>query len=252
MVTAYRGPYIRPVAITLPASVPIRSAATIVLVHDGADGVEVLMVRRNRQAVFMSGAHVFPGGAVDEIDHSHLAHNAVSWSGDPEEFPWRAAALRELFEEAGVLVGPRSDIDQTLEGADLYQALVSSGERLDADALEYIGNWVTPLGPPRRFDTRFFVAAASGDPITDDREVFDAVWVTPGAALEAADEGEWQLEFPTRRTLEMFLDHATAAGLMVAAAAIDVERIAPRIATAEDGTIKVLLPGDPGFDQAMA
>jgi 8-oxo-dGTP pyrophosphatase MutT (NUDIX family) len=252
MVTAYRGPYIRLVAITAPAPVPIRPAATIVLAHDGAEGVEVLMVRRNRKAVFMSGAHVFPGGAVDEVDGSHLARDAVTWSGDPEEFPWRAAALRELFEEAGVLVGPRSDVDQALEGAGLFEALVAAGERLDADALEYVANWVTPLGPPRRFDTRFFVAAASGNPVTDDREVFDAVWVRPGAALEAADRGEWQLEFPTRHTLAMFLDHATAAELMVAAAAIDVERIAPRIATAEDGAIKILLPGDPGFDEAMA
>ncbi|MEE8497607.1 MAG: NUDIX domain-containing protein [Acidimicrobiia bacterium] len=252
MVTAYRGPYIRLVATTVPIPVPIRPAATIVLVHDGEDGVEVLMVRRNRKAVFMSGAHVFPGGAVDEIDGSHLARDAVAWSGDPEEFSWRAAALRELFEEAGVLVGPRSDFDQALAGADLYEALVASGELLDADALEYVANWVTPLGPPRRFDTRFFVAAASGDPVTDDREVFDAVWVRPGAALEAAERGEWQLEFPTRSTLETFLGHATTAELMLAAAAIDVERIAPRIATAEDGTIKILLPGDPGFGEAMA
>ncbi len=252
MVTAYRDPYIRIVADTLPTSVPIRPAATIVLVHDGAASVEVLMVRRNRKAVFMSGAHVFPGGAVDEVDDSHLARRAVTWSGDSEEFPWRAAALRELFEEAGVLVGPRSDIDQALEGADLYEALVASGERLDADALEYVGNWVTPLGPPRRFDTRFFVAAASGDPVTDDREVFDAVWIRPGAALEAADRGEWQLEFPTRHTLAMFLDHATTAELMVTARAIEVERIAPRMVTAEDGTIEFLLPGDPGFDEAMA
>ena len=252
MVTAYRGPYIRIVADTFPTSVPIRPAATIVLVHDGVVGVEVLMVRRNRKAVFMSGAHVFPGGAVDEVDDSHLARRAVTWSGDPEEFPWRAAALRELFEEAGVLVGPRSDIDQALEGTDLYEALVASGERLDADVLEYVGNWVTPLGPPRRFDTRFFVAAASGDPVTDDREVFDAVWIRPGAALEAADNGEWQLEFPTRHTLAMFLDHATAAELMVAASAIDVEQIAPRMVTAEDGTIEFLIPGDPGFDEAIA
>jgi 8-oxo-dGTP pyrophosphatase MutT (NUDIX family) len=236
----------------VPGSVPIRAAATIVLVHDGADGVEVLMVRRNRKAVFMSGAHVFPGGAVDDVDDSHLARRAVTWSGDPEEFPWRAAALRELFEEAGVLVGPRSDIDQALEGADLYETLVASGERLDADALEYVGNWVTPLGPSRRFDTRFFVAAASGDPVTDDCEVFDAVWIRPGAALQAADRGEWQLEFPTRHTLAMFLDHATAAELMGAASAIDVERIAPRMVTAEDGTIEFLLPGDLGFDEAPA
>ncbi len=210
------------------------------------------MVRRDHKAVFMSGAHVFPGGAVDDIDDSPLARTAVAWSGDPDEFSWRAAALRELFEEAGVLVGSGAEMDQRLEGSDLYEALVASGERLDADALEYFGNWVTPLGPPRRFDARFFVAAATGDPVTDDREVFEAVWVRAGDALDAADRGEWQLEFPTRTTLEMFAGYTTAAEVMAVAASTEVVRIAPRIAQSADGSINILLPGDPGFDEAPA
>ena len=230
--------------------VPIRPAATIVLVRDGSSGVELLMVRRDHKAVFMSGAHVFPGGAVDDVDDSPLARSAVAWSGAPDEFQWRAAALRELFEEAGVLVGPQTEMDQDLEGSDLYEALAAAGERLDADALEYVGNWVTPLGQPRRFDARFYVVAATGDPVTDDREVFEAVWVRPIDALEAADRGEWSLEMPTRTTVEMFTGFATAAELMAVAATVEVERIAPRMATAEDGSVKLLLPGDPGYDEA--
>jgi len=252
MFTAYRGAYIRPMADFQPTSVPIRPAATIILAQDGADGVEVLMVRRDHKAVFMSGSYVFPGGAVDDTDDSPLARTAVTWSGAADEFPWRAAALRELFEEAGVLVGPQTEIDQRLEGAEFYEALVAAGERLDADALEYVGNWVTPPGPPRRFDARFFLVAGSGDPVTDDREVFDAVWVRPIDALEAADRGEMQLEFPTRKTLEMFSDVATTAELMAVAASIEVKRIGPRIGRAEDGSIVLLVPGDDGYDEAPA
>ncbi len=250
MSTAYRGAYIRLVVELPPSPVPIRQAATVILADDGLHGVEFLMVRRDHKAVFMSGAYVFPGGAVDDVDDSALARSAVTWSGAPEEFPWRAAALRELFEEAGVLVGPRSEIDQNLEGAEFYEALVAGGEQLDADALAYVGNWVTPIGQPRRFDARFFMAVATGDPVTDDREVFDAVWVRPSDALEAADRKEMQLEFPTRKILEKFSGFATTSELMVMAASVEVTRIGPRFGTTPDGSSVLLLPGDDGYDEA--
>ena len=235
-----------------PESVPIRPAATILLVRDSPHGVEFLMVRRDHKAVFMSSARVFPGGALDEIDDSALARAAVAWSGAPDEFRWRAAALRELFEEAGVLVGPEVEVDQGLEGAELYEALVAAGEHLDADALEYIGNWVTPLGPPRRFNARFFMAAAAADPVTDDREVFDATWLRPEDALSASDRGEWQLEFPTRKTLEMFCGFETTDELMEVAASLEVTKVSPRIARTEAGSIVLLVPGDTGYDEATA
>lgn len=208
------------------------------------------MVRRTDKAVFMNGAHVFPGGAVDDVDDSDLARAAVAWSGDPQEFSWRAAALRELFEEAGILVGTDIALDRDLEGSVLYRALVDAGARLDADPLEYIANWVTPLGPPRRFDARFFVTPASADAVTDDREVFDAVWVRPVDALAASDAGEWHLEVPTRTTLGGLSGHGDVRSLMAAAASTDVVRVAPRIGEADDGTPVILLPGDDGFDEA--
>lgn len=252
MFTAYFCPYIRLVAETPPDDVPIRPASTVVLARDGADGVEVLMVRRSDEAVFMRGAYVFPGGAVDDVDDGPLARAAVSWSGDPEEFRWRAAALRELFEEARVPIGVEGGIDSGEAGAGLYAALVESGRQLDANRLEYVGNWVTPLGPPRRFDARFFVAVADGDPVTDDREVFDAAWVRPADAIGAADRGDWRVEVPTRSTLSYLSAYQTTEELMSASAARQVERIAPRIDTADDGSIRVLLPGDDGFEQATA
>ncbi len=230
-----------------PAEVFIRPAATVILARDSADGVEVLMVRRNSSAAFMGGAHVFPGGALDDTDRSELARAAVSWSGAPEEFPWRAAALRELVEEAGIVVGT-ADLGSGLEGGDVYRAVAESGGSLDADALEYVSNWVTPLGSPRRFDTRFYVAAASGEAVADDREVFDAAWIRPEDALFAADRGDWVLEFPTRVHLETFSDDPTAAALIEHAAAMEVKRIEPRPILEGNGSIRFLVPGDPGFE----
>jgi 8-oxo-dGTP pyrophosphatase MutT (NUDIX family) len=253
MFTAYRATYIRLVAPLSPSEVPIRPAATIVLARPGVDALEVLMVRRNRDAVFMGGARVFPGGGVDTGDDSHEARAAVRWSGDPEEFPWRAAALRELFEEAGVLLGTDGvHLDPELRGVDVYRAVADRGALMDADALEYFANWVTPLGPPRRYDARFYVAAASPEVVTDDSEVFDAEWVAPAEALRRAVSGEWFVEFPTRRTLEDMAGHASIADLIDAAARVEVERIAPRIAGGPDGSHRILLPGDDGYDEAPA
>lgn len=209
------------------------------------------MVRRNRDAVFLGGAHVFPGGAIEDIDGSDLARRAVQWSGPDEEFPWRAAALRELAEEAGVCVGPDL-VPGGAEGADLYRLLVEAGEQLDADSLEYVSNWVTPVGPPRRFDTRFYAVQASGRVVTDDREVFDAVWVRPEEALANAESDAWFLEFPTRMTLASFVGHPDAGSLIAQARAMDVRRVAPRIGVASDGSPRILLEGDPGFEDAPA
>ena len=249
MFTDYRATYIRPVGTSSPSTVEIRAAATVLLVRDGRAGAEVLMVRRNRSAVFLGGAHVFPGGALEEIDDSVLARKAVRWSGDDDELPWRAAALREMSEEAGVLIGPDIDLPG-LEGEALYAALVERGEQLDADVLEYVANWVTPLGPPRRFDTRFYATAATGRVITDDREVFDAVWVRPEDALAAHDDQEWYLEFPTRRTLEAFTGHDDAETFMEQARRMEARRYAPRIGLGSDGSHRILLEGEPGFEEA--
>lgn len=251
MPPAYRWPYIRIVAGFSDADVAVRPAATVILARDSAGGVEVLMVRRNRSATFMGGAHVFPGGALDTVDDSELARAAVTWSGTPEEFAWRAAALRELFEEAGIVVGS-AIVAPGAVGGDVYRAAARSGGNLDADALEYVSNWVTPIGPPRRFDTRFYVAAASGEAVADDREVFDAIWVRPAEALAAASDGDWLLEFPTRVHLETFSTDRTAAAVVARAAAMPVERVEPRVVRQEDGSIRFLLPGDGGYEEAAS
>lgn len=205
------------------------------------------MVRRNRDATFMGGAHVFPGGAVEAVDREPLAKRVIAWDGDPEEFPWRAAAVRELAEEAGILLCPDPPPVSGEEGDELYRLLERFGNVLDAGRLEYLSNWVTPEGPPRRFDTRFFVTtvAEGTEAASDRREVFDAVWVDPAAALEAAASGDWQIEFPTRVHLELLAGFDTAAEVMVHARDAKPYRIEPTITRGPDGFIRLEVPETP-------
>jgi 8-oxo-dGTP pyrophosphatase MutT (NUDIX family) len=208
------------------------------------------MVRRNRKSVFMGGAHVFPGGAVEDFDRGADAARVVAWTGTPEEHPWRAAAVRELAEEAGVVLcddGPRFDGQQ---GADFYRLLLDAGAVVDAGRLEYLSNWVTPIGPPRRFDTRFFVTTVPPDTLitSDRREVFDAEWVDPEAALAAAEEGRWQIELPTKVHLELLAGFDSAAAVVEHARLAEPSRIEPQVAVTDDGEISVLLPGQSGFE----
>lgn len=235
------------------ADVPIRPAATVLALSPRGSGFDVLMVRRNRGSAFMGGAHVFPGGAVDPADYSDVARRVVAWDGSPEEHPWRAAALRELAEETGVLLCEPPREHGGREGAALYRFLLETGSRLDGGRLEYLSNWVTPVGPPRRFDTRFFVTTVSaGTALSSDRrEVFDAVWVDPAAALDSAEMGRWQIEFPTRVHLELLSGFGSADEVIAHARDAEPRPIEPRLVVGEDGAWRVLLPGDTGFEAAI-
>lgn len=206
------------------------------------------MVRRASRASFMAGARVFPGGAIDDADSGLEARTALRWSGDPEETAWRAAALRELAEETGIVVAEDGVRSGEVSGDDLYRTCVAAGRRLDADALHYLSNWVTPRGLPKRFDTRFYLVEVGADVAAraDRVEVFDPVWVTPAAALAAAADGSWVVEFPTRIHLELL---AATGGIEAALASGGTpERIEPRLVAGVDGAWSILLPGQPGYD----
>lgn len=225
--------------------VSARPASTVLALRPVATSFEVLMVRRDRRAGFMAGARVFPGGSVDDIDTQPLARQAVSWSGEPEELPWRAAALRELAEEAAVAI-TRDPADVAgLSGAQVYEAVLAAGTVLDADRLHYMSNWVTPVGVSRRFDTRFYVTSVDGDvaPASDDREVFDAVWVDPRSALRLGDQGDWLVEFPTRAHLELLADLGSVDAVLDHARSATPEPIQPELVTASDGSVSVVVPG---------
>lgn len=255
-------------------------AATVTLVRDSDDGLEVLMLQRNFQSGFMPGMYVFPGGALDESDYSPEACALCVGLDDPMAssvlklerggLAYWVAAIRESFEEAGILLAcdARGDMVALSEPAGIerfrvHRHALNAGEqeflallareslRLSADRLVYFSHWITPLGAPRRYDTRFFIARvpAAQDALHDNLETIGHVWVQPRTALNAYGSGTFNLRTPTRRTLELFARFAAVDELMAAMRAQhEVPAILPRIA--KDG--RRLLPGDPGYDAAAA
>ncbi|MDQ1403681.1 MAG: hypothetical protein QOG03_1997 [Actinomycetota bacterium] len=241
------------------------------------------MLRRNLNSDFVGGAYVFPGGAVDEADrHADLEAVCEGRSDDQAStllgvasggLAYWVAAVRESFEEAGVLVALDAS-GQVISFADAevaerfrhHRKAVDTGEtrlldvcrlenlRIAADQIHYFSHWITPVGPPRRYDTRFFVAAAPAEqvPLHDDRETIANLWVNPNDALERHQQGELDLIFPTIKNLEAIGGFATSRDLLDAAAAInEVPTILPRITKGEHG-VRILLPGDPGYDEAVS
>ncbi len=260
-----------------------RDAATVMLVRDGEAGLEVLMLRRALDAVFVGGAYVFPGGAVDDGDRhddldpvcrgrSDAEASALLHLDGPGGLAFWVAAIRECFEEAGVLLAyePDGDIVRldepgTTERFAAHRRAVDRGERrlvevcaeeglrLAVDRIHYFSHWITPEGPPRRYDTRFFVAAAPErqTPLHDERETIETRWITPADALARHAKGELDLILPTIKNLEAIGRFATADELLTAAeeAAGDVPAVLPRIVD-DGGGMRILLPGDPGYDDA--
>ena len=193
-----------------PETAP-RLAATVVLLRGGSETIEVLLVKRNPQARFMGGAWVFPGGAVDSDEGQ----------GDGA---LRAAAVRELAEEAGVqLAGP--------------------------DELVLFSRWITPAEVKIRFDTWFYLATLPDgiEPHVDGAEVVDARWYAPAAALAASREAEILLVFPTIKHLEQLSGFATVQQLMEAAHTREVLTVQPRLIRSGQ-TARIVLPGEPGYD----
>ena len=192
-------------AVTVP-----RPAATVILLRGGEDRLEVLLVRRNPNARFMGGAWVFPGGAVARDE------------GEGES-ALRAAAVRELAEEAGITIaGP--------------------------DALVPFARWITPAQVKIRFDTWFFLAPApaGAEPTFDGSEIVDARWYQPAAALAAARNGELLLVFPTIKQLEQLSGFASAQALVEHARQYVIRPIEPRVLRSGESA-RIVLPGEPGY-----
>jgi recombination protein RecT len=211
-----------------PSPGPIRPAATVVVMRDGPDGPEVLLTRRPSTMAFGPGLHVFPGGALDPADDDpRLQARLRVGPGLPSLHagPVAVAAIRELFEEAGILLatGPTGLVaDPAALAAAMNQepgaepapdgqppgafasAVLRAGLELRADWLVPMSRWVTPPVVPRRFDARFFVARLPDGcvPAFDSREVADHAWMTPRAALEAMADGRIELWTPTSTTLQ--------------------------------------------------
>jgi glyoxylase-like metal-dependent hydrolase (beta-lactamase superfamily II)/8-oxo-dGTP pyrophosphatase MutT (NUDIX family) len=180
-----------------------RPAATLILLRDGAGGVEVLMMQRSKSSVFLGGAYVFPGGSLDATDEG----------GDDPLAAYRVAAVRECFEEAGVLLlhekngkpisAKRAESLAHCRSKPFPEILKNEGLQVPHSEIAYYAHWITSPGGPRRFDTRFFVAAApeGQEGSHDANEAVHQLWISPAQALERGERGEIELVFATRATL---------------------------------------------------
>ncbi|MFP5225234.1 MAG: NUDIX hydrolase [Actinomycetota bacterium] len=257
---------------TLPAEppaepAPTRDAATVVVVRDGDEGLEVFMLQRTMNSDFVGGAYVFPGGTVDpdDLDPSWedrtlpLSEDLRRCLGDLA-LPLVVCAIRETFEEAGILLARTRDGEPVrLLDDDLWDRrrdelnarsrsfanIIEEAEVvLDPSLLRYWSRLVTPLSAPKRYDARFFVARMpeGQDPLHDDMETTDSVWIRPSRAVEDGRAGRFMIIFPTRRTLEAVDEHADAASVFAAAEDRDPAPLTPEVVLVE-GIPKIALPG---------
>lgn len=199
---------------------PAIPAATVILLRDGTDGLETLMLRRASKLSFAGGLWVFPGGRVDDADREGLeaddAHGAA-----------RRAAVREAAEEADL--------------------------RVDPDALVTLAHWEPPPQTPKRFATWFFLAAAPDGAVTvDGGEITEHTWARPGVVLERRDAGEIELAPPTWVTLHTLATHADVTGALDATRRSTIEHFTTRAALTDDGGVVAMWHGDAGYESGDA
>ncbi|MGZ5090482.1 MAG: NUDIX hydrolase [Burkholderiales bacterium] len=240
-------------------------AATVMLLRDGDDGMEVFMIVRHHKSDVHAGALVFPGGRVDAEDYELAVDAAVFPAQDGVDAAMatlRVAAVRETFEECGVLLA-RARGEEALVSADrlrdidaAHRAAMLRGERtfgamlaaenlvLAPDTMVYFANWITPERRTKRFDTHFFLAAAPSDQVAlhDGQEAVDSVWIAPGTALERARAGTYDLRFPTQMNLQKLGRHPLSATAMDAARASRVVTVMTKQERTGDGMRVVRIP----------
>lgn len=264
---------------------PADSATVVVLRAPLPTALEVLLVGRHEASRAFAGAHVFPGGIVEDTDRAAVLVDAMRPSMGPADarailgddvtpahaLAFFVATIRELFEEAGLLLAERDGVPigfgdpatrerfaghrrALVDGTLAFEELVAC-ERLTlrAQDLRYFSRWITPVHAPRRYDARFFVARVPPDqtPIHDDRETTSAEWWSPAAALAAAAAGSLVLTPPTARTLEDLVELGTVERVLADAAARRVAPILPKVVQIGD-RMGVLYPGDVDYDATEA
>jgi len=246
---------------------PIPSS-TLLLVRDGQQGLEVFMVKRHHQIDFASGALVFPGGKVDKSDAEprlrDFAPRATTLA--PEDFAIHASAIREAFEEVGVLLARPKGEDRPIPGARLSGlaawrdrlvkreatlADLMAAERLElaTDLLHPFAHWITPKIRAKRFDTRFFIAAAPEGQVAahDGSESVDSAWINPLRTIAEADAGARTLVFATRMNLAKLGRTNDVASAIERARARRIVTVCPEII--EAGGRRILrIPAEADYD----
>lgn len=246
-----------------------RPAATILLLRDGPDGIEVFMVVRHHAIDFAAGALVFPGGRVEPPDHA-LAGRLGPEGSDTAAMAFRIAAIRETFEECGVLLArPRGSgrlvgapTLKRLEerhrvalnaGSIGFDAVLDSEGLLPApDLLVHFAHWITPSNQPKRYDTQFFLAEAPAEHLAvhDGHEAVESIWITPARALAGAANGLYKLVFATAKNLEKLGRSPTVSAAMDAAAGATVVTVQPHAVKLEGHKRLLRIPAEAGYGGA--
>lgn len=241
---------------------PAVPAATVLLVRDGTQGLEVLMIERHAAIGFAGGALVFPGGKVEAADGDpRWLDHADGLDGlDDLERAARVAAIREAYEEVGMVLARRAGV---MAGGDLAEALSShrsaietdaslflpliagAGLRLAADCLSRFARWIPPEGLHKRFDTFFWIAAVpeTQTALEDGSEATDAIWTTPAAALAALAAGTRKIIFPTARNLELLGVSPDCASAIAAARSRPAVTVQPAMEHRPEGAFLTIPDG---------
>ncbi len=251
------------------ANVVPKPASSILLVRDGDAGLEVFMVTRHHKIDFASGAMVFPGGKVDPADSDEDARAACSDSDDMDdrELAFRVSAIREAFEETGVLLATDSGgspltTERCRSLKEQYALAVEKGEitigalarkeglQFDPAALTPFAWWITPAVLAKRFDTPFYVVEIPHGQRElaehDGGEAVESVWIDPSEAVRLADAGKVTMVFATRLNLIKLAKASSVAEAIAQAASSEPVQVTPQV-YAEDGRRKIDIPVEAGF-----
>lgn len=248
----------------------LRTAATVLLLREGGNGMEIFMVQRHHEIEFSSGALVFPGGSMDPGDREIAADvGLIPDRGglDADTAAIRVGGIRETFEESGImlarprgasslipaaqLAGLESQRDALDEGKISFADILRRNALLPAiDLLVPFAHWITPVNMPKRFDTHFLLALAPSDQIGkhDGKESVDSVWLSPKEALASAESGRFNLPFPTIRNLIKLNKLGTAQAAMDFARTTPVVTVVPEMSKTESGGIRLRIPIEAGYD----
>ena len=266
----------------VPEEIRIRPAATVLIIDERPD-LQVLMLKRNARSIFVGDMWVFPGGAVDPEDASAEADETVDGLTDDEAsaalslesggIAFWVAALRETFEEAGILLARRlgdrdlidlspPDVEHRFEQyrdgvnageVDFIETVRGEGLNLDGRGVHYVSRWVTPMGPPRRYDARFFLTAmpAGQIPLHDNDEAVHHEWLRPADAIDMNETGEMLMMTPTISMLHRLATFDSVEAAMASAelaTTADEEEV--RIHFGIEGPHRIAFATDPGYHDA--
>lgn len=204
---------------------PPRNASTVIVARDSDAGIEVYVLRRSSRSPLLPDAYVFPGGTLDNSDKSPQARMRLTGQWRPDEPAFTYAAIRETYEECGLLFSVEPVPLDALRAArtkmlaherSFSETLVDLNARLDACAIHYFSRWITPAVNPARFDARFYVARAPEGQVAeaDEEETYAGRWIRPADALAEVEREEIQMIFPTIKHLERVGKFATVDALI--------------------------------------